>query len=196
MAANATGAWRAANATGAWTAGAWTLDDALALWGFSDATPLVLSLPYSLCILCATTVIPYFAVAAVCHWMDTAGDGKRFRQHKIQQDAPPLTAEERREAWAVAAFNMIVLNSVVGSIFAYPIWLARDPRATPNWLELPLHLAVYLVLTDLWFYAFHRWMHTRALYGRYHKQHHRFKVRQRHATTGATYAGVGTRNGG
>lgn len=151
-------------------------EDVLALWGFSSATPFVLSLPCSLGVLFVTTCIPYFAVAAVCHWLDTAEAGKRFRRYKIQQLAPPLTADERREAWKVAAFNMIVLNSVAGSAIAYPMWLARGPPAIPNWLEFPVHLAAYLVLTDLWFYATHRLMHTKHLYARFHKQHHRFKA--------------------
>ncbi len=163
------------NAT-AWSNVAWSLNDVLAVWGFSEATPFSLSLPCALGILVVTTCIPYFMVGAVCHWMDTADEGKRFRKHKIQQNAPPLTPEQRREAWAVAAFNMIVLNSVVGSVIAYPMWLAREPPATPNWLEFPVHLAAYVVLTDLWFYATHRCMHTKAFYSRFHKLHHRFKA--------------------
>ena len=162
----------AANADSSFVA----LDNILAVWGFSEATPFILSLPCSLGVLCVTTCVPYFAVAAVCHWADTAGAGKRFRQYKIQQGAPPLTSEERREAWAVATFNMIVLNAIAGSAIAYPLWLAREPPATPNWLQLPVHLVAYLVLTDLWFYATHRCMHTKALYGRFHKRHHRFKA--------------------
>ena len=148
------------------SAAAWSLtkpwmtkDDMLALYGFSDATPFVLSLPCSLGVLFATTCMPYFAVAALCHWMDTANDGKRFRQYKIQQNASPLTADQRREAWVVALFNMLVLNSLVGSAVAYPMWLSREPPATPNWLEFPLHAAAFVVLTDVWFYATHRCMH-------------------------------------
>ena len=62
----------------------------------------------------------------------------------------------------VALFNMLVLNSVVGSAVAYPMWLSREPPATPNWLEFPLHAAAFVVLTDVWFYVTHRCMHTKA----------------------------------
>lgn len=148
----------------------------MATWGLADDIPFKTSMPCCALVLWASTCIPYFGISLLAGWMDTADGGKRFRSRKIQQDAPPLTSQERSEAWRGALFNLVIVDIVFGMVCCYPCWKARDPPAETDWWQFPLHMLVYAVTTDLWFFVFHRLMHTPAFYKHFHKQHHRFKA--------------------
>lgn len=71
---------------------------------------------------------------------------------------------------------MVFWNAAFGIGVAYPMWRARAMSVGSDdfcWTQI-WHLLVYVLLTDIWFFAAHRLMHTKMLYRRIHKIHHKF----------------------
>lgn len=81
--------------------------------------------------------------------------------------APGQFASELKAALAVIAFDALV----VGTAFSLGTWHFAD--ATPG--ATALTWLVMFAWYEVWFYALHRALHTKALY-RFHAQHHVAKV--------------------
>ena len=71
---------------------------------------------------------------------------------------------------AVGLANVILLRC----IFAFAVIYKPDEIPLPS-LWLPVQLAVYAIITDFWFYWYHRLMHEVPQLWRFHRKHHTTK---------------------
>lgn len=119
-------------------------------YGLTPQTPLVLSLPFCLAVLLLTTTVPYMLIAIACQYMDERPE--QYRSFKLQQDAPPLSATQRKKAWIQFWLNLGVVSPVFGMACAYPVWKARGPPAVLDLTKEVLQLIlVFPIVTDAWY---------------------------------------------
>ena len=74
----------------------------------------------------------------------------------------------------MAGINWVGLAVVTVAASPGIEWLF-PPRAIPGLMTIVVYFAVSFLLDDLWFYAYHRTLHSSpGLYKRFHKPHHVF----------------------
>jgi sterol desaturase/sphingolipid hydroxylase (fatty acid hydroxylase superfamily) len=94
--------------------------------------------------------------------------GRRFQRQPSK--------EEIRRCWFMVGFNLVWLGlaSNISGRFLERLLLEYDAEL-PGGFEACAKIALFFVLDDLWFYAYHRTIHSiPPLYKAIHKQHHFF----------------------
>ncbi|KAF5862009.1 hypothetical protein ETB97_012244 [Aspergillus alliaceus] len=67
------------------------------------------------------------------------------------------------------------LYKTTGSRIALAVYLTYNRNQLPanlNWLYLPLHIGLYGIVLDFWFYWYHRLMHDVSFLWKFHRTHH------------------------
>ncbi|CAN6598749.1 C-4 methylsterol oxidase Erg25p [Trichomonascus vanleenenianus] len=98
-----------------------------------------------------------------------------FRKYKIQDTKIPTTAEY----WQCLKEVLIshVLIEAVPIFGFYPmceLFNISIGVPFPKWTTIAWHLAIFFVLEDTWHYWGHRALHSKLLYKRVHKMHHKY----------------------
>ena len=69
---------------------------------------------------------------------------------------------------------------------AYPVWKANGAPSELHWQkELLQMVLVFPIVTDAWFYVFHKLGHHKKLYKHIHKIHHTYEAPE--AITGTSF---------
>lgn len=126
----------------------------------------------------------FWNVSLLCLYADRLVETKRspLLERCKTQPRRHLSRHERRDLIALSAFNMIfVALFLCCPLFEWAWNVARaEDRLTESdawsWREETCRkLVVHAVVTEVWFYAFHRLLHSSSwLYRRVHAVHHRF----------------------
>lgn len=85
----------------------------------------------------------------------------------------PLAPRQSRSELR-AGIAVLIFDAAVGTAFFYFGWIVK---AAPGIANTALSFALMFAWYEIWFYATHRLIHTRPLYG-LHRQHHTARVTQ------------------
>lgn len=127
--------------------------------------------------LAVITVLITWGTIALFHYVDVTGKPAFIARLKLQR---PFSDPLRPTPWQAA--RVLLLNHgilAVGIALTTWVMLARgwDPTAWPTaWWHVPLQLVAMGLLTELFFFSGHRWLHTKWLYRHVHRVHHRFRA--------------------
>merc|ERR1712054_161958 len=69
-----------------------------------------------------------------------------------------------------------IFLSLLHPVFTYVGAASTDPALLPTPIQLVCQLALCVLPDDTWFYWAHRLCHSKWLYAKIHKKHHRFKI--------------------
>lgn len=160
--------------TGLWW-GAWLSPPGQALhaWMIQVLPPWSL-LPMGLILVAAGIT---WGTIAVFHAVDTTGKPAFIARLKLQRPfADPLRPTPAQAAWVILRNHGILFVGIliVAGLLALRGW---DPTAGPAaWWVVLLQLIGMGLITEVLFFAGHRWLHTKWLYRRVHAVHHRFRA--------------------
>lgn len=111
------------------------------------------------------TVALYFVYGLAMSWLNERNPERRIQKGR----------DGKKRMWVEIRQSMISIlvtsSSVAFGLFAQHQGWAWTPWALTWWNALPLFL-LCMIVSDLWFYAAHRLLHTRLFY-RHHAWHHR-----------------------
>ena len=119
----------------------------------------------------------FWGVATVYRQADLRG---WWRAYKIQE-RPEAVSARRGPAWSDVV-RVVLRNQVFGTLPAlvvlYGLLVLRGvdlTAAPPAWTTTLWHLAVFVLVEEVVFYAVHRTLHRPTLFRRFHRVHHEFR---------------------
>lgn len=128
------------------------------------------------CLLAANAA--FWIISTVNHVIDTR-ILVHWDEYKVQGEKAKLTPADRWEIFRVACINMWGWGFVIAEGVKWACATFGNPRTLQEsdpWIwyrELPYFVA-HVFIVDFWFYWTHRLLHAKALYGPFHKMHHKF----------------------
>jgi len=127
--------------------------------------------------LAVLTVVLTYGTIAVFEWVDRTGRPRWLARRKLQQPyvdpARPSAAEALRVHLVNHGLLALGLVALAGALWLRG-WSPADP--TPAWWMVLGQLLLMGLITEVAFYSAHRWLHTRWLYRRVHRVHHRYRA--------------------
>eukprot|EP00035_Acanthoeca_spectabilis_P011568 m.204262 g.204262 ORF g.204262 m.204262 type:complete len:338 (+) comp15381_c1_seq4:430-1443(+) len=153
-----------------WAAGVTVSPIAVPGWVESD------DLFFTLALLSSLSLI-YILCNGLFWLLETTGLCAQYKvPRKPAQEPPPALI---RAALLEQAINHLIMAPllmlfVVGPALRWRNPDAAQPQGAPGWAEAYCVFTVCYVLNDIEFYFAHRLLHSKALYGPVHKQHHQF----------------------
>ncbi len=116
----------------------------------------------------------FASVALSCFALERCRAFRRFRAQPYKPNEGRLTNAEWWEALRVSAWNALVVHWPVNVV---AFWLYRNVIGHGTELTITSvvgQLAFCLLFVEVWFYTSHIALHSKLLYRRVHKTHHRF----------------------
>lgn len=159
---------------GLWFA-AWLSPPGRAAWDWlTHAVPSWALLPIGLVVLTAALT---WGTIAFFHRLDVTGKPAFLARFKLQQPFSDPRRPSPGKAARVTLINHALLLPGIALVAAILYWRGWDALAEPGpwWLVL-LQLVAMGLITEVSFFAGHRWLHTRWLYKRVHVVHHEFRA--------------------
>lgn len=98
-----------------------------------------------------------------------------MRKYKIQDNRPP-TAKEYWECFkdVMVAHAFVEAVPIFGFHFVCTFFNIQYRAPFPSWWTIAWQLAVLFLMEDTWHYWGHRALHSKLMYKRIHKMHHKY----------------------
>lgn len=98
-----------------------------------------------------------------------------FRKYKIQDAKVPSNQEYWECLKSILLSHLFVQAIPIFGFHPFCQRLGIDIGVPfPSWSTIAFHIAIFFVLEDTWHYWGHRALHSKLLYKRIHKQHHKY----------------------
>lgn len=121
-------------------------------------------------------LVLFWSAALACHVVDTRDWPAFIAKHRIQSGPP------KRPTLRAALPNLLTNQLLLSPLLLAALWGALKLRGwavsdtLPSLMELLLDLIGMSVLSVLWFYASHRFLHRPWWMKRVHRVHHEFRT--------------------
>lgn len=116
------------------------------------------------------TTASYWVFSAATAYVDVTGTPAWLFRRKIQPKVRISASEQVGVALYVLALQVVVgLPAMAVAAPYFPDWAGRPVPALPT---VAWQLVVCIAVEEVLFGLTHRALHTKALYGRFHKRHH------------------------
>ncbi|KAI9033234.1 fatty acid hydroxylase superfamily-domain-containing protein [Hyaloraphidium curvatum] len=123
------------------------------------------------------TFLVFAPVNALLFLIDHKGWLERYRIQPAKYPPKELILQALRDV----SLSHLFISPLLAGIVLYPIFksrmvpLAESLTKYPSWKEFLTQFAAFIAIEDTLFYWSHRLLHTKYLYAKIHKQHHKFK---------------------